>query len=81
MSGIHDIDENVFGGEGASGEIALIVRIFHSSVVKVMYADGEVVGFVGHVGVSFFDFGSAEVVSIEDASEHGSGHVVGVVEL
>ena len=84
MSRVHDINENVARAETAAGLYAVLVRIFHSSVVQIVDSDCKIIRFL-----RFTFFRSllaqalcfAEIMSVEGGAEHRSGQVIGVVEL
>ena len=80
---VHHIDEDVSCSESPSGQMSLVVRVFHPAVVKVMKSDGKIIGFVGFsVSIErFLDGRASEVMSVEHRAEHSAGQVIRVVEL
>jgi len=83
LAGVHDIDEDIACTELTAGKVTVLVRILHTAVIEVMDTHREIVGFIGFAFSieGFFHFRSAEVMSVEDRTEHGARQIIGIVEL
>ena len=81
LAGVHDVDEYVFGGKSITGEPTVFIGVAHATVVQIVNTGGEIVGLVGFALGLFLPFAPTEVMAVDDATEHGPLHPVGVVEL
>ena len=66
LARIHDINEDIARTESTSGDVAVFVRITHTTIVEVMKTDRKIIGFVGFAisFVRFLDGRASEVMSV-----------------
>lgn len=83
LARIHYINQDIACAKRTTGEISVLIRIFHMSVVQIMDSDCKIIGFVGFAlsFERFLDGRTTEIMSIEDGAEHCPGEIIGEIEL
>ena len=83
LTRVHHINQDIPCAESTSGQVTVLVRVFHTSVVQIVQSYCKVVRFI-RSPFSFEGFlkGSAtEIMAVKHRTEHHPGQVVREIEL